>query len=177
MPAITPTHTLIAALLLGVTVIVTRSTRYRLWRAAHATLRYFPAAYTRGSVRRLLTSRDGLAVLLLLCNTAAKQHPRLYRYKVLILHATVAATALSDWWIDEHTHKDASTYTDTMIIFIETTVGPILDIPRVQLSAHVSKADAARFFPNAPQANGRRWAGIALQPRAAEIAAAFIQRG
>ena len=62
------------------------------------------------------------------------------------------------------------------VVFIETTIGQILDISCVQISAHISTEDATRYFSEAPEANGRKWAGIPLQPRAEEIALAFVSR-
>lgn len=59
---------------------------------------------------------------------------------------------------------------------VRRDIGPILDLERAQISAHVSAADAAAHFADAPDANGRRWAGIPLQPRAVEIARAFLDR-
>lgn len=146
------------------------------WQAARAVLRCYPALDTPQARKALLGSRDGLALLTLLCNAAAKQHPHLYRHKVPLLHAVVAASSREEWWAVAHTHQEATSYKDTVLILVDTGIGPILDLSGIQLTAHVSKPDAARYFPNAPEANGRRWAGVPLQARAAEIAAAFIER-
>lgn len=124
----------------------------------------------------LTRSRDGLAVALLLLNAAAKSNPPLYGHKVALLRAVVDASRRADWWTQVHTHPLATTYTDTFVVYVETTIGPILDISRVQLSVHISAEDVARSFPDAPDAQGRGWAGIALQARAEEIAQAFLQR-
>ncbi|NTU78981.1 MAG: hypothetical protein HGA45_06195, partial [Chloroflexales bacterium] len=134
----------------------------------------YPQLDTPAARRQLQASRDGLAVALLLLNREAKVRPQLYRHKVPLLRAVIERSDPGEWWAQEHTHRLATTYTDTFVIFVETSIGPILDLERVQISAHVSRADLARFFPGAPEANGRRWSGIPLQERAAELATAFL---
>lgn len=145
-------------------------------RAIAATLPFYPQLDSPETRRRLRSIRDGLAVALLLLNREAKVTPQLYKHKVPLLRALVARSGSGDWWGQEHTHREASTYTDTFVIFVETTIGPILDIPGVQISAHISRADFNRFFPHAPASNDRRWSGILLQERAAELAAAYLAR-
>lgn len=152
---------------------VTGPVRKGVWGA----LRCYPALNNRRAYRRLTASRDGLAVVLLLLNAAAKSHPELYEHKVLLLRAIVAASRDDEWWVEQHDHPQATDYQGTCVVFVETTIGPILsDVPRVQLAAHISADDAASHFPNTPAANGRSWSGISLQPHAEEIAKAFIRR-
>lgn len=166
-------------LLLALAVLLLMIDRWQRWqteRGIRATLRCYPALNNRRTFRRLTTDRDGLAVALLLLNTAAKQYTGLYRHKVPLLRAVVAASQATEWWMEKHDHDQATTYTNTYVIFVETTIGQILDIARVQISAHISAEDATRYFSDAPEANGRKWAGIPLQPRAEEIALAFVSR-
>ncbi|NJO81554.1 MAG: hypothetical protein HC828_01500 [Blastochloris sp.] len=144
--------------------------------AYRAVLRHYPALAVHPNRARLHRSRDGLALLTLLCNAAAKQHPELYRYKVPLLRAVVARSRRREWWAQAHTHDQATTYLNTVAVFVETTIGPILDLPGVQLSAHISAEDARRYFRRAPCPNGRPWAGIPLQARAEEIARAYLDR-
>lgn len=145
-------------------------------RAVKATLSCYPALNSYQAAARLTASRDGLAVALLLLNAAAKANPALYAHKVALLRAVVDASRRGEWWAERHDHPLATAYTDTYAVFVETSIGPILDLERVQISAHVSAADAATHFGDAPPANGRRWAGIPLQPRAAELAMAFLNQ-
>ena len=126
-----------------------------------------PLAY-----RTLPRSRDGLAVAVLLRNAASKTNPARYADTVPLLRALVDASGRGDWWAERHDHPEATSDTGTVAIFVETTIGPILDLARVQICAHVSAKDAAAHVPDAPAANGRTWARVALQPRAAAIAAA-----
>lgn len=173
------TDTLTALLLLALAALLWLISRWPHWqleRGVKAALRCYPALNNRRALRQLTASRDGLAVALLLLNAAAKQHPRLYRHKVPLLRAVVAASERGEWWMEQHDHDQTTSYTNTYAVFVETTIGPILDIPRVQLSAHIRAEDAARHFADAPEANGRRWAGLPLQPRAEEIARAFVSR-
>lgn len=144
--------------------------------AVDATLEHYPTLNNSRARSALLGSRDGLAIATLLLNAAAKQHPELYKHKVVLLRAIIEASKAHEWWAVEHTHPEATVYRDTVMIYVETTAGPLLDIDRIQLTAHVSKADADAYFADAPEANGRSWAGIPLQPRAAEIAAAYIEK-
>ncbi|MBX0330088.1 hypothetical protein K2Z83_20685 [Oscillochloris sp. ZM17-4] len=141
-----------------------------------ATLLAYPDIEAYRAYRVLSSSRDGLAVALLLLNAAAKSNAELYAHKVALLRAVVQASRRRDWWMQAHTHPDATGDTNTVAIFVETSIGPILDIPRVQLSAHISAENAAAYFAAAPSPRGRGWAGIALQPRAEEIARAFLAR-
>lgn len=144
--------------------------------AVDATLGHYPKLNNARARSALLGSRDGLAIATLLLNAAAKQHPELYKHKVVLLRAVIEASKAHEWWAVEHTHPEATVYRDTVMIYVETTAGPLLDIDHIQLTAHVSKADADAYFADAPEANGRSWAGIPLQPRAAEIAVAYIEK-
>jgi hypothetical protein len=157
-------------------IVYVRSLAGQARHAIASTHRHNPQLDSPVARRRLRSSRDGLAIALLLLNRAAKVMPQLYKHKVPLLRALVARSGRNDWWGQEHTHREASTYTDTFAIFVETTIGPILDLPRVQISAHVSRADFNRFFSHASEANGRRWSGIPLQERATELAAAYLAR-
>lgn len=134
-------------------------------------LRAYPALEQHPNRQRLLRSRDGIALLALLCNAAAKQNPALYRHKLTLVRATVARSKRSEWWIDPHRFDQG--HPVAYGIFIETSIGPILDLERVQMVFHITEADA-RFFCNAPTATGRTWAGIPLQSRAEELALAFL---
>jgi hypothetical protein len=141
-----------------------------------AALRCFPTLPQRRAYRRLIASRDGLAVAMLLLNAAAKTRKELYQHKVPLLRAIVDTSRRDEWWIERHDHPLATDYTGTIAVFVETSIGQILpDIPRVQLSVHISAEDAAQF-PDAPAPAGRTWAGIALQARAEAIAHAFMIR-
>jgi hypothetical protein len=172
----TDTTTLLLLAVAVLLLVIDRWPRWQAKRAVRAMLRCYPTLNNRRAYRRLTASRDGLAVSLLLLNAAAKQHTLLYRRKVPLLRAVVAASDRGEWWMERHDHEQATTYRNTYIVFVETTIGQILDIPRVQLSAHVSAEDAARHFAGAPEPGGRRWSGIPLQARAEEIARAFVSR-
>ncbi len=176
MPISIPTPLLIIVALL--LVLAARPTRPRLSavarRGIQATLSCYHPALTSQDGHTLAANRDGLAVALLLLNAAAKANPALYAYKVALLRALVDASGRDDWWAERHDHPETTSDTGTVAIFVETTIGPILDLERVQISAHVSNEDAAAHVPDAPAPSGRRWARVALQPRAAQIAAAFI---
>lgn len=163
-----------AALAILGLILDARSLAGRARCAIAAALRYYPQLDTPAARRQLWASRDGLAVALLLLNREAKVRPQLYRHKVPLLRAVIQRSDRSEWWAQEHTHREASTYTDTFVIFVETSIGPILDLERVQISAHISRADLTRCFWGAPEANSRRWSGIPLQERAAELAAAYL---
>lgn len=146
---------------------------FRLHMAYIGVLRAYPALEQHPRRHRLLRSRDGIALLALLCNAAAKRNSALYRHKLTLIRATVARSGRSEWWIDPHRFDEG--YPVAYGIFIETTIGPICDLDRVQVVFHITEADA-RFFRNAPTTNGRTWAGIPLQGRAEEIARAFLEQ-
>jgi len=160
-----------------ITPAVRRAVRATIAASAASTgLNPFAGVHHQRIYPALTRSRDGLAVALLLLNAAAKTNPALYEHKVVLLRAVVDASQRGAWWMSPHDHPLATTYTDTSVVYVETTIGPILDLERVQISAHVSAPDAIQHFADAPTADGRGWAGIALQPRAAEIAREFLAR-
>lgn len=170
--------TLILIAIALILALLARMGRPRLSRnvqhSIRAALRCSPTLPQRRAYRRLTASRDGLAVALLLLNAAAKTHQELYPFKVPLLGAVLAASRRDEWWMERHDHPMATNYTGTYVVFVETTIGQILpDIPRVQLSVHISAEDAA-CFPDAPEPAGRTWAGISLQARAEAIARAFL---
>ncbi len=148
--------------------------RLALQLAYHAVLRAYPALERHPRRRRLLCSRDGVALLALLCNAAAKHRPTLYRHKAFLIHAAVVRSRRRDWWID--THATAPGAAPRPILLLNTTIGPILDLERVQLSFHLHQRDVARFFRHAPAAQGRRWMGVPLQPHIEALALAWLNR-
>jgi hypothetical protein len=164
----------------GLLIVLTRRGRPRLTRqvraGVRATLAAYPALDRRRAYTALTRSRDGLAIALLLLNTAAKHNSKLYEHKAALLRAVVDASRRSDWWMEKHTHPQATTLVDSYVVYVETTVAPILDLARIQISVHISEEEARKRFADAPAADGRSWAGVALQARAEEIAAAFIKK-
>jgi hypothetical protein len=142
--------------------------------AYHAVLRAYPALERHPRRRRLLCSRDGVALLALLCNAAAKRTPTLYRHKAFLIHAAVIRSRRSDWWIDTHVTRPGDV--PRSVLLLDTTIGPILDLEHVQLSFHLQQRDLVRFFRHAPTAQGRRWMGIPLQPRAEALTLAWLNR-
>ena len=170
---------LIAFALVGYTFVAWKRTprlSQDVRRGIQATLECYPTIDTSQVFTILTSSRDGLGIALLLLNNAAKSHQGLYSYKVALLRALVGASRTSDWWVVKHSHAEATNYRDTMLIYVNTTVGPLLNIPTIQITAHVSIADYQAHFADAPEANGRTWAGIPLQPHAEQIARAYVQR-
>jgi hypothetical protein len=148
--------------------------RLALHLAYHAVLRAYPALERHPRRRRLLCSRDGVALLALLCNAAAKRTPTLYRHKAFLIHAAVMRSRRSDWWID--TYTAGLDKTPRSVLLLDTTIGPILDLEHVQLSFHVQQRDLVRFFRRAPTAQGRHWKGVPLQPHAEALALAWLNR-
>lgn len=140
----------------------------------------------------LLGSADGLALLALLCNTAAKQYPTLYQYKALLVAAACRATPRHFWWVDTHRYALATQvgwcnqlnlwwesrfgwylHATTMpIIFIETGL-PFGDDTR-QLAFHFRPGDELPDLGSAPTANGRMWRKQRAQANVARIAADWL---
>jgi len=140
----------------------------------------------------LLGSADGLALLALLCNAAAKQNPNLYQYKAQLVAAACRATPRNRWWIDQHRFAIATPVgwfnrlnlwwesrfgwylaaTTMPIVFIET--GVPFDGDTLQLAFHFRPGDDLPDLGNAPTAQGRHWRKQRAQARAAQIAADWL---
>ena len=142
----------------------------------------------------LLGSADGLALLALLCNAAAKQHPYLYHLKALLVAAACRATPRNCWWVDRHRYAIVTQvgwfdqlnlwwharfgwylYAISMpIIFIETGLPFAGDT--LQLAFHFRPGDELPDVGNAPTANGRTWRGQRAQANAGQIATDWLSR-
>jgi hypothetical protein len=142
----------------------------------------------------LLGSADGLALLALLCNAAAKSNPNLYQFKALLVAAACRATPRNRWWVDSHRYALATPvgwcnrlnlwwesrfgwylYATTMpIVFIET--GLPFEGGTLQISFHFRPGDELPDVGNAPSANGRTWRKQRAQANAAHIAQQWIEK-
>lgn len=131
-----------------------RRTQQRAWNdfvapfkpVAHEILAHFnldPYAHL------FLASPDGLAILAICCNCAAKWYdPNLYEHKPDLV-SLVTSTDIECW-------QEAG------IVYIETCVG--------QVSFHALYGEDKGL----PEANGRTWNGLEMQFNAALVAKAFL---
>jgi len=164
----------------------------RLIAACHAVLAAW--SHNERHTAALLGSTDGLALLALLCNAAAKNHSTLYQYKALLVSASCRATPRNRWWVDSHRYAVATQVgwfdrlnrwwesrfggylyaTSMLIIFIET--GQPFAGDTLQLAFHFRPGDELPDVGNAPPANGRMWRGQRAQAQAAQIAQQWIEQ-
>lgn len=111
-------------------------------------------------------SPDGLVVISLLCNAAAKgqeygifpAYPDFYDLKPVLIKAAAK----------RHTHVWKQDDEDSLIVYFETCVG--------QISFHVFPEESD-FFNLLPNPNGREWRGGWMQDEAIGIALAFLGNG
>jgi hypothetical protein len=121
---------------------------------------------------RFFSSSDGLALLALLCNTAAKQHPNLYGFKSALVAAACRATPNDCWWVDTHEYGEGEHAQQMPVYFIET--GIVFEHDPLQLAFHFRSGDDLPDVVNAPTANGRRWRGQRAQANATQILADWL---
>jgi hypothetical protein len=141
-----------------------------------------------GLLPTFIGSADGLALLALLANAAAKDVPALYRHKALLVGAACQAADAGHWWVDTHRYAKIQRFdwlnrlnfwwermtgkylltTSMTIYFIETGLPFAGDT--LQLAFHFRPGDELPDLPNAPLANGRKWRGQRAQPKAGQIA-------
>lgn len=108
---------------------------------------------------RMLSHPEGVAILALLCNAAAKEAPVMYQFKSNLIW--LALDLASDWWATPHTYGD--TYEADTLIYIENRIG--------RFAFHVKADDPilAGVVFNAPRSD-RGWNGVSMQARARQIA-------
>jgi hypothetical protein len=136
----------------------------QLHMAGHAVLAAWQIDPSRAD--RFFSSSDGLALLALLCNAAAKQHPNLYGFKSALVAAACRATPNDRWWADTHQYGESDQ--EQMPVYLIETGLPFAG-ETLQLAFHFRPGDELPDVGNAPTANGRKWRGQRAQANAAQI--------
>lgn len=135
--------------------------RRKLYVSAHAVLHHW---HLQAALPQFLGTADGLAILTLLANAAAKEaypdHAAMqewYRHKQALLDATVEAAPFC-WQ-----RRDRFGEHGKALVVVETVVG--------QMAFHSTSENRYSWLP---RANGRRWNGLSLGPHARLAALTYL---
>lgn len=135
--------------------------RRKLCVSAHAVLHHW---HLQAALPKFLSTADGLAILTLLANAAAKEaypdHAAMqewYRHKQALLDATVEVAPFCWQRRDRYGEQGKS------LVIIETVVG--------QMAFHSTSESRYSWLP---RANGRRWNGLSLGQHARLAALTYL---